>query len=34
MKRMRVAKANYRRFGFQSPHSLNARVGYRGGVRK
>ncbi|WGL30986.1 hypothetical protein [Dipodfec virus UOA04_Rod_618] len=33
MKR-RVARANYPRFGWSAPHSLNVRVGYRGGVRK
>lgn len=25
--------SSYRRFGWKSPHNLNVRVGYRGGVR-
>lgn len=33
MKR-RAVRVGYRRFGIQSPHNLNVRVGYRGGVRK
>ncbi|WGL31165.1 hypothetical protein [Dipodfec virus UOA04_Rod_754] len=33
MKR-RVVHTSTPRFGFKAPHTLNLRVGYRGGVRK
>lgn len=34
MKRVKVMSNGLSRFGIKSPHSLNVRVGYRGGIRK
>lgn len=34
MKRISVKPHGSARFGISSPHHLNVRVGYRGGIRK
>lgn len=34
MKRVVVSSNGLSRFGIRSPHHLNVRVGYRGGIRK
>lgn len=34
MKRFKVFSSGLARFGIKSPHSLNVRVGMRGGIRK
>lgn len=34
MKRYEVLSNGLGRFGIKSPHSLNVRIGFRGGIRK